>query len=86
VPDAPGGAEGVEVEDAGRFGETEAAVLDPGGVGGGVGAPDEVDGGVGDDARRLDDLVAGALECDAEAGTVRIDAGRGLRCVGDRDP
>ena len=31
---------------------------------------DEVDGGVGDDAGGLDDLVAGGVEGDAEARTV----------------
>ncbi|MDH3038921.1 hypothetical protein [Streptomyces sp. TRM75561] len=48
--------------------------------------PGKVDHGVGDDARGLGDLVAGALERDAEAAPVRVRSGCGLGGVGNRDP
>ncbi|MCG5213361.1 hypothetical protein MBA17_08830 [Streptosporangium sp. KLBMP 9127] len=44
----------------------------------------EVDDGVGDDACGLDDLVAGGLQGDGEAGPVGVGAGDGGG--GDRDP
>src|SRR5262252_2251501 len=46
----------------------------------------EVDYGVGDDACCLDDLVAGGLQGDAEAGPVRVGARDSRGGVGDRDP
>ena len=46
----------------------------------------QVDGGVGQHACGLDDLVAGGLEGDAEAGPVRVGAGDGPGGVADRDP
>lgn len=54
--------------------------------GGSADLPDEVDHGVGDDARSLDDLIAGASERDAETAPVRVRSGCGLGGVGDRDP
>jgi len=47
---------------------------------------DEVDHGAGDDARGLNDLVAGGSQGDGEAGPVRVCSGCGLGGVGDRDP
>jgi hypothetical protein len=44
---------------------------------------DEVDGGVGDDAGGLDDLVAGGVQGDGEAGPVRVGARDGRGGVGE---
>ena len=46
---------------------------------------DEVDGGPGDDAGGVDDLVAGGVERDGETGPVR-GGGAGAGGVGDRQP
>jgi hypothetical protein len=43
----------------------------------------EVDDGVGGDARCEDDLVAGGVQGDGEAGPVRVRAGNGRGGVGD---
>jgi hypothetical protein len=45
---------------------------------------DQVDAGVGDDARGVDDLVAGGVQRDGEA--CPVGSGRGVVCggVGDR--
>lgn len=39
---------------------------------------DEVDGGVGDDAGGLDQLVPGGAESDGEAGAVGVGVGRAI--------
>jgi hypothetical protein len=44
---------------------------------------DEVDGGLGEDAGRLDHLIAGGVESDGEAAPVGVDVGSDERGVAD---
>ena len=46
----------------------------------------QVDSSADDDVGGLDDLLAGGLECDGEAGPVGVGAGGGEGGVSDGDP